>query len=165
VSTTDTDSRSLLVQGQVVEISYNVQAAVDEKHKLVVATHTINRNDRNALSRAAQEAKENIEAEELTVIADKGYHNGRELQTTQKAGISTIVAMAELVNSNDHGTQPDYIVSKFTYNKDTDTSHDLLLYTLQQPLLLVLTSDFLLGVLLMVLLYHNYPKGIFLLQV
>lgn len=121
VSTTDPDSRALLVQGQVVEVSYNLQAAVDDKHKLVVATHTLNRNDRNALSRAAQEAKENIQAEELTVIADKGYHNGRELQTTQKAGISTLVAMAELVNSNDHGTQPEYMVSKFTYHKETDT--------------------------------------------
>jgi hypothetical protein len=33
----------------VVEISYNIQAAVDNKHNLVVATHTINRNDLNAL--------------------------------------------------------------------------------------------------------------------
>lgn len=38
VSTTDADARALLVQGQVVEVSYNLQAAVDEKHKLVVAT-------------------------------------------------------------------------------------------------------------------------------
>lgn len=44
VSTTDGDARALLVQGQVVEISYNLQAAVDAKHNLVVATHTINRN-------------------------------------------------------------------------------------------------------------------------
>jgi hypothetical protein len=35
----------------VVEISYNIQAAVDNKHNLVVATHTINRNDLNALER------------------------------------------------------------------------------------------------------------------
>ena len=121
VSTTDPDSRALLVQGQEVEVSYNVQAGVDQKYKLVVATHTINRNDRNALSRAAQEAKDNMQSEELTVIADKGYHNGRELQTTQNAGINTIVAMADLVNSNDHGTQPAYMVSKFTYHKETDT--------------------------------------------
>jgi hypothetical protein len=50
-----------LVQGQVVEVSYNLQAAVDSKHKLVVATHTINRNDTNALSAIALEAKENLE--------------------------------------------------------------------------------------------------------
>ncbi len=50
ISTTDPDSSSLLVQGQVVEVCYNTQAAVDDKHNLVIATHTINRNDRNALS-------------------------------------------------------------------------------------------------------------------
>ena len=61
ISTTDSDARALLVQGQVVEVSYNLQAAVDSKHKLVVATHTINRNDTNALSAIALEAKENLE--------------------------------------------------------------------------------------------------------
>jgi hypothetical protein len=35
------------VQGQVVEIIQS-QAAVDAKHNLVVATHTINKNDRSA---------------------------------------------------------------------------------------------------------------------
>jgi hypothetical protein len=46
------------VQGQVVEVSYNIQAAVDDKHNLVVATHTINRNDRNALAAIAKEVQE-----------------------------------------------------------------------------------------------------------
>jgi hypothetical protein len=40
--------RELLVQGVVVEISYNIQAAVDNKHNLVVATHHKS-NDLNAL--------------------------------------------------------------------------------------------------------------------
>jgi hypothetical protein len=39
ISTTDPDARALLVQDQVVEISYNMQAAVDDKYNLVVATH------------------------------------------------------------------------------------------------------------------------------
>ncbi|MFK7031368.1 transposase, partial [Flavobacterium oreochromis] len=81
VSTTDPDARALLVQGQVVEVSYNIQAAVDDKHNLVVATHTINRNDKNALSTIALEAKENLEVETFTVLADKGYHTGREIKS------------------------------------------------------------------------------------
>lgn len=121
VSTTDPDARALLIHGQVVEVSYNVQAGVDARHNLVVATHTINRNDRNALSHIAIEAKNNIEATEMTVLADKGYHNGKQIQTTQNASITTIVAQGELVNSNQHGTQPDYLVSKFSYNSQSDT--------------------------------------------
>lgn len=121
ISTTDTDSRALLVHGQVVEVAYNVQTSVDSKHKLVVGTHTINRNDRNALSKAALEAKANLGVENLTIIADKGYHNGKELQITQSANITTIVAIAELVNSNAHGTQTQYLVNKFSYNPADDT--------------------------------------------
>ena len=59
-----------------------MQAAVDSEHKLVVATHTINRNDRNALSDIAHQAKQNLHAETLTAISDKGYHNGRQLLQT-----------------------------------------------------------------------------------
>lgn len=121
ISTTDEDSRALLVQGQVVEISYNMQAAVDDKHNLIVATHTINRNDRNALSKIALEAKVNLNADSFTVLVDKGYHNGRELQCCKENNIETICAHAEVVNSNSHGTTPDYLVTKFKYNATNDT--------------------------------------------
>jgi len=100
ISTTDPNARALLVQGQVVEVSYNVQAAVDDKHNLVVATHVINKNDRNALHDIASEAKENLGSDGYTVLADKGYHNGREIQECQNNGIKTIVAPNEIVNSN-----------------------------------------------------------------
>jgi len=121
VSTTDPDSRALLVQGQVVEVCYNTQTAVDEKHKLIVATHTINRNDRNAMSAIALEAKHNLQSKGFTAILDKGYHNGREIQACKDASIQTICAHAAIVNSNEKGTTPDYLVSKFTYNKKSDT--------------------------------------------
>lgn len=121
ISTTDADARALLVQGQVVEVSYNTQAAVDQKHNLVVATHTINRNDRNALSAIALETKANLSLDTFTAILDKGYHNGREIETCQKAGITTIVAPPTIVNSNEHGTTAEYVVSNFVYNSESDT--------------------------------------------
>lgn len=121
ISTTDPDARALLVHGQVVEISYNTQAAVDSKHKLVVATSTINRNDRNALSAIAKAAQENLKTKALTILADKGYHNARELETCQKEGMTTIVAQQEIVNSNEKGTKPEYLVTHFRYNKTDDT--------------------------------------------
>jgi transposase len=121
VSTTDSDARALLVQGQVVEVSYNIQAAVDDKHNLVVATHTINRNDKNALSAIAIEAKENLALETFTALVDKGYHNGRELDTCKNHNITTIVAHPDQGKSNENGTQPEYLVSKFSYNKENNT--------------------------------------------
>ena len=110
-----------MVQGQVVEVSYNIQAAVDDKHNLVVATHTINRNDKNALATIAKEAKENLELETFTVLVDKGYHNGRELNTCKENNITTIVAVPDQGKSNENGTQPEYFVSKFIYNKEENT--------------------------------------------
>ena len=121
ISTTDADARALLVQGQVVEVSYNIQAAVDSKHNLVVATHTINRNDKNALAAIALEVKENLALETFTVLVDKGYHNGRELHTCQQNNITTIVAVPEQGKSNENGTQPEYLVSKFIYNKENNS--------------------------------------------
>lgn len=121
VSTTDPDARALLIHGQVVEVSYNMQASVDAKHNLVIATHTINRNDRNALTAIALEAKQNIEAEAFTVLVDKGYHNGRQIQQVRDANITTIVANPEVVNSNGKGTTPEYMADKFVYNKEGDT--------------------------------------------
>jgi choline dehydrogenase-like flavoprotein len=121
ISTTDEDARALLVQGQVVEVSYNIQAAVDSKHNLIVATHTINRNDRNALAAIALEAKENLGLNTFTVLVDKGYHNGNQIQQCTDANITTIVAAPTLVNSNETGTTKAYMVNEFVYQKKEDT--------------------------------------------
>ena len=120
VSTTDADARALLVQGQVVEISYNIQAAVDDKHNLVVATHTINRNDRSALSAIAIEAKENLELETYTALVDKGYHNGKQIEICKQANITTIVAQPEQ-GKNKERIAEEYLISKFQYNSINDT--------------------------------------------
>jgi hypothetical protein len=51
---------------------------VDNKHNLVVATHTINRNDLNALGLSLW-SKRKFGVDTFTVLVDKGYHNGREI--------------------------------------------------------------------------------------
>ena len=125
ISITDPDARALLVQGQVVEVSYNTQTAVDNKHNLIVATHTINTNDRNALFNIANEAKQNLHVPTITTLNDKGYHNGRQIQQCTDANITTIVAHQTLVNANEdkgHGyTTAAYMVDKFQYNEVDDS--------------------------------------------
>jgi hypothetical protein len=122
ISTTHPDARALLVQGQAVEVSYNVQTAVDQKNCFVIGPRTINRNDRNALSDIAIESKENIQSTGFTALVDKGCHNGREIQSTQEQGITSImVATPELVNSIEKGTTKEYPEDKFIYDSETDT--------------------------------------------
>lgn len=104
----------------MVEISFNIQAAVDSKHNLVVATHTINKNDRSALSAIAIEAKENLGIETYTALVDKGYHNGKQIEICKKANISTIVAQPEQ-GKNKERIAEDYLISKFQYNANNDT--------------------------------------------
>lgn len=95
----------------MVEISFNIQAAVDAKHNLVVATHTINRNDRSALSAIAIEAEENLAIDTYTALVDKGYHNGKQIEICKDANIITIVAKPEQGKSNKNGTTTNYLVA------------------------------------------------------
>ena len=48
-------------------------------------------NDRGQLSNMANQAREEIEAESLTVVADRGYYKGLEILACEQAGITTFV--------------------------------------------------------------------------
>ena len=88
-----------------------------------MATHTINRNDLNALGAIALEAKENLGLDTFTVLVDKGYHNGREIAQCINNNITTIVAHPTPGRSKESVTQPEYLVAQFQYNKSDDTIH------------------------------------------
>jgi hypothetical protein len=68
INTTSSDYRALLVQGQVVEISFNIQVIVYAKHNIVVATLIIIHDDRNVLSAIAVETKESLGIETYTSL-------------------------------------------------------------------------------------------------
>lgn len=78
ISLTDPDARLMATSGRGTgTVGYNVQTAVDDKHHLIVAHEVTNvGNDRGQLSNMANQAREEIEAESLTVVADRGYYKG-----------------------------------------------------------------------------------------
>src|ERR1035437_9091515 len=87
ISTTDADSRSIIIVKNIVEVAYNTQNAVDDKHNLIVHTQATNTNDGKALHKAAIQAKENLQLQKedaIMILADKGYHTGAELQQCQQ---------------------------------------------------------------------------------
>jgi hypothetical protein len=86
----------------------------------VVATHTINKKDRSALSAIAIETKESLDIETYTALFDKGYYNGKQIEICKKANITTIVAQPEQ-GKNKERIAEDYLVSKFKYDQTTDT--------------------------------------------
>lgn len=92
VSLTDPDSRAMSM-GRGSTIGYNVQAAVDAKHSLIVATEvTQTTSDLNALGGMALQAQAALGAEKLSVVADKGYYNGKEVLLCDTLGVTAYVA-------------------------------------------------------------------------
>lgn len=91
ISLTDPDSRSMKA-GAGTEVCYNVQTAVDAKHKLIVAQDVTNApTDREGLSAMAAAANEVLAAPDLNVIADMGYYSGPEVVACLDAGITPTV--------------------------------------------------------------------------
>lgn len=91
LSTTDTDARILSKRGHAIA-GYNVQIAVDDKHKLIVASEVVNDgNDTGQLYEMARAAKEALGAETLQALADTGYYNGAALKECEEGGIVAYV--------------------------------------------------------------------------
>jgi transposase len=92
VSLTDSDSRAMSM-GRGSMVGYNVQTAVDAKHSLIVDTQVTNTtSDSGALGIMAIKAQENLEAKNLSVVADKGYYNGKEVLACDTIGVTAYVA-------------------------------------------------------------------------
>jgi transposase len=95
LSRTDPDARLLSKNGRVVA-GYNVQIAVDDKHKLIVASEVVNDgNDTGQLHAMAKAAKEELGVTTLTALADTGYYNGNELKACEEDGIVAYVPQAK----------------------------------------------------------------------
>ena len=95
LSLTDPDARLLVKSGQGVA-GYNVQAVVDDKHKLIVASEVVNdSSDVNQLHAMAKAAKEALDAEALQVLADEGYYSSTELKACEDDGITAYVPPSE----------------------------------------------------------------------
>ncbi|MBK5272858.1 MAG: transposase, partial [Bacteroidia bacterium] len=122
ISTTDADSRSIIIVKNIVEVAYNTQNAVDDKHNLIVHTQATNINDGKALYNAARQAKQNLQLQkqdELMVLADKGYHTGAELQQCRQENMITHVAYKEQPSVKHIANE--FLSENFSYDKTTDS--------------------------------------------
>jgi len=104
-STTDPDARSMNSQAKGTGVvGYNVQAAVDARHHLIVAHEVTNvGNDRAQLSPMALAAREAMGKKKLRALADRGYFNGTELKACEDVGITTYVPKPMTSNAKAEG--------------------------------------------------------------
>jgi transposase len=122
ISTTDPDSRSIIIVKSIVEVAYNTQNVVDDKHNLIVHTQATNTNDGKALHKAATQAKQNMQLqkdETIILLADKGYHTGAQLQQCQQENMITHVAYKEQPGVKHIATE--FLAESFDYDKNTDS--------------------------------------------
>jgi hypothetical protein len=71
-------------------VGYNVQTAVDAEHHLIVAHEVTNvGHDRTQLANMAKQAKEALDTDTLSVVADRGYFKSEEILACEDAGIET----------------------------------------------------------------------------
>ena len=93
ISLTDPDARSMATSGRGTGIvGYNVQAAVDAKHHLIVAHEVTNvGHDRDQLAHMAKLARAATGQDDLIAVADKGYYEGHEILEAELAGVAVVV--------------------------------------------------------------------------
>jgi transposase len=105
LSLTDPDARSMTSHGKATGVvGYNVQAAVDAKHHLIVAHEVTNvGSDRAQLSPMAQAARDAMGKTKLKAVADRGYYNAPQIKACDDAGIATILPKPTTSNAKAEG--------------------------------------------------------------
>ena len=90
ISLTDPDARSMATSGRGSGVvGYNVQAAVDTEHHLIVAHDVIQSgSDRASLTPMAEQAKEALGVDKIDVVADRGYFSAEQIKECADAGVT-----------------------------------------------------------------------------
>ena len=113
ISLTDSDSRSMISQAKGSGmVGYNVQAAVDARHHLIV-THEVTNvgNDRAQLTKMGTAAKAAMGKQRLQALADRGYFSGPEIKACTEANITPMVPKPMTSNAGAEGrfSKADFI--------------------------------------------------------
>ena len=117
ISLTNPDSRAMAAQTRVA-VGYNVQVAVDVKHKLIVEQQVTNQVvDMGLLTQTAEPAKEVLGVETIDVVADKGYFKIKDIEACEKAGIKPYVPRPQCGRSVNAGL---FRKDEFQYDATTD---------------------------------------------
>lgn len=120
LSTSDPESRQMIIRNNITEVAYNVQATVDGQHNIPIDYQVTNQNDSKAMGAMMRRAKSIVRKTGFTALFDKGYHTGSELHIAQQLGIRTLVAVPGIPRSS-QSPDPAYNVEHFQYCEQTDS--------------------------------------------
>ena len=118
ISLTDPDSRAMAAHTRVA-VGYNVQVAVDTKHKLIVEQQVTNQVvDMGLLTQTAAPAKEVLGVKTIAVVADRGYFKIEDIEACEQAGIEPYVPRPQRGPSVKAGL---FRKDEFQYDADSDS--------------------------------------------
>jgi len=120
ISTSDPDSKHMIVRNNITEVAYCIQSTVDADHNIPIDYLVTNKNDSKAMGQMLQRAKSILRTSEFIALYDKGYHTGSEFKTAAQLGIKTLVAIPSIGRAS-QAPNPKYNAEHFLYNEQTDT--------------------------------------------
>ncbi len=122
IAEVDAEARRLSKAGQGTIAGYNVQTAVDAKHKLlVVGEVTQDGNDEQQLAPMALAAKAVLGGKTLDTVQDQGYFNGDQIKTCLDNGITPYVPEPD--KQGEAKQQGRFPRRDFSYDPKTDCYH------------------------------------------
>jgi transposase len=119
ISLTDPDARSMATSGRGSGVvGYNVQAAVDTKHHLIVAHDVVQTgNDRDQLARMSKLTKDVLGVDKLDVVADRGYFTSALILECAKANVTVTLPKPQTSNNKLRGR---FVKADFRYVENRD---------------------------------------------
>jgi len=119
-STVDPDSRIMRSagDGRTLDVGYNVQTVVDSKYHMIVDFEVTNSSsDTGNLHKMSERAKEIMEVEALTNLADKGYYDSKDIAACEASGITCLVAKRK---AGGCVKTKEFSHERFVYNAEED---------------------------------------------
>ncbi len=119
ISLTDPDARSMATSGRGSGVvGYNVQAAVDTTHHLIVAHDvTTSGSDRAQLAPMSKLTKQVLGVDKLYVVADRGYFSSEQILECANADVTVTLPKPQTSNNKLKGL---FVKADFRYVPDHD---------------------------------------------
>ena len=118
LSLTDPDARAMPA-GTGVGVGYNVQIAVDTKHKLIAEQQVHSQvSDLGLLAETAGVARESLDIERIDAVADKGYFKVEDITECEAVGVTPHVPKPQRSPARRGGR---FAKERFRYDAGTDT--------------------------------------------
>jgi hypothetical protein len=119
ISTSDPESRQLMVRNNITEVAYNIQTTVDAQNKLLLDYRVTNENDKQAMLPMCRRVKSILGHGQFTALFDKGYHTGYQIGNCHALGITTLVAVPDKPEQQS-GHIREYQTEYFDYDPEGD---------------------------------------------